>query len=131
MYKGQFKFEIDGKERGFKFGTLCNALFCQGENIKPIEISHRIDNDDPMIDIDYCYYAALAYCKLNKINVDFDKDEVSCWIDEIGKARLAEMFIEAFKTFIPKNASPPMTGEAQQMNGVGKTTQPLESDSAV
>lgn len=128
MYKGLFKFEIAGKERGFKFGTLSNALFCQTEGIKPHEIAERIENDDPMIDIDYCYYAALAYCKLNKVEADFDKEEVSCWIDEIGKPKLSEMFLEAFRTFIPKNVQPPSKGETQ-MNGTGKNTQPLESES--
>lgn len=129
MYKGQFTFKIDGKERGFKFGTLSNALFCKTEGIKPKEVQERILNNDPFIDIDYAYYAAVAYCQINKIDVDFTKEDVACWIDEIGVDRLSEMLIEAFRSYLPKNVSPPKTGEPQ-MNGVGKTTQPLESPNA-
>jgi hypothetical protein len=128
MYKGQFQFEVSGVKRGFKFGTLSNALFCQTEGIKPKDIQDRILNDDAFIDIDYSYYAALAYCQINKIEVDFSKADVSCWIDEIGVTRLGEMLQEAFKSYLPKNVNPPTTGE-QQMNGHGKTTQPLESES--
>lgn len=128
MYKGEFKFKIGDRERGFKFGTLSNALFCQAEGIKPIDIQNRILNDDAFIDIDYAYYAALAYCQVHRIEVDFTKADVSCWIDEMGVERLGEMLREAFKSYLPKNVSPPKEGE-QQMNGVGKTTQPLESQS--
>jgi hypothetical protein len=129
MYKGQFKFEVQGVERGFKFGTLANALFCKGEGIKPLDIQKRILEDDAFIDIDYAYYAALAYCQINKIDVDFTKEDVSCWIDEIGVARLGEMLAEAFKSYLPKNVNPPKAGE-QQMNGVGKTTPLLESQTS-
>lgn len=128
MYKGLFKFEINGKERGFKFGTLSNAIFCKTEGVKPLEIQKRIIEGDPFIDIDYAYYAAVAYCQINKQDVDFSKDDVACWIDEIGVDRLAEMLLESFKTYMPKNVQPPKTG-ASQMNGDGKNLQPLESAS--
>jgi hypothetical protein len=129
MYKGQFQFDIQGIQRGFKFGTLSNALFCKTEGIKPKDIQDRILNDDPFIDIDYSYYAAVAYCQINKKDVDFTKEDVACWIDEMGVERLKEMMIEAFRSYIPKNVLPPKEGE-KQMNGVGKTTQPLESENA-
>lgn len=127
MYKGLFQFEVAGRQRGFKFGTLSNALFCKTEGIKPLDIQKRIIEGDPFIDIDYSYYAAVAYCQINKLEVDFTKDDVSCWIDEIGVDRLAQMLLEAFKTYVPKNVQPPKAGE-QQMNGGGKNLQPLESE---
>lgn len=127
MYKGEFEIEVGGKKRGLKFGTLANAMFCESEGLKPKDIQQRVEEDHPFVDIDFTYYAACAYCRLKGINVDFTKDDVSCWIDEIGKARLAEMLMEAFKVFVPKNVIPPTQGEPQ-MNGVGKNTQPSESE---
>lgn len=126
MYKGQFKFDIQGSERGFKFGTLAVALFCKQEGITPKDFQQRINDGDPFIDIDYAYYAAVAYCQINKKDVDFTKEEVSCWIDEVGSSRFAEMIVESFKTFVPKNVIPPKEGE--QMNGAGKTSPLLESE---
>jgi len=121
MYKGEFKFNIAGVERGFKFGTLSEALFCERESITPKQLRQRISDDDPYIDIDYAYYAACAYCRIKGINVEFTKDEVSCWIDEIGKQRFTDMIVESFKTFVPKNVSPPKEGEPQTI-GDGKSS---------
>lgn len=128
MYKGEFQIEILGVKRGFKFGTLSNALFCQAENIKPKEVQERILEGHAFIDIDYAFYGALAYCQIHKIEPNFSKVDVSVWIDEIGSERLTEMFTEAFKTYLPKNEVP-LKIQGEPLNGIGKTTQPLELES--
>lgn len=102
--KGLVKLTIDGKERFLKVGTLSKAIFCEIENIKPADMAERLQNPQPFTIINFVFAGAQAYCDLEKIDADFDKKDVSQWIDEIGEDEIARRVSVAMVTYEPKNA---------------------------
>lgn len=105
MFKGEVKITVFKKERGLKFGTLSFGLFCEAEGIKLSEVEDRIKNPGHFTEINLMYAAAVAYCKIYGIEIDFTKEQVSAWIDEVGSSVIANKMLDALKSPSKKNTS--------------------------
>lgn len=104
MFNGEVKITAQGKERVLKFGTWSTALFCESEKIPLKQMNERLMNPGPFTQINLVHSAAVAYCDLNKMEVDFKLQDVSIWIDEVGETEMAEKIVDAMKTYgTPKN----------------------------
>lgn len=104
MFSGEIVIHVKGADRTLKFGTLSSALFCEAEGIKLKEMGHRISNPEPYSQINLIHTAAVAFCRINKKDVDFSLDDVTEWIDEVGEDRLAAMILEAMKVDFEKKS---------------------------
>lgn len=104
MFTGEIVINVKGAERTLKFGTLSSALFCEAEGIKLKEMGARITNPEPYSQINLIHSAAVAYCKISKVEIDFTKEEVTEWIDEVGEDILATRILEAMKVDFDKKS---------------------------
>lgn len=84
MFTGQFDIEVGGKKRTLRFGTLCFAMFCEAEGIEFSGMIDRMVKPKPFSFINLFHSAAVAHCRINKIEPDFSIEDVSEWIDECG-----------------------------------------------
>lgn len=117
MFTGEFSIKTKGGKRTLKFGTLSFALFSEAEGIDLREISERISNPKPYTQINLIHSAAVAYCKINKKDPDFDLAEVSAWIDEVGEAPLADLIVQAMRTHVEKNRPAPIKAGQKRVGG--------------
>lgn len=84
MFTGEFTIEAKGKKRHLKFGTLCFAMFCEAEGIEFSGMIDRMVKPKPFSFIHLFHSAAVAHCRINKVEPDFSIEDVSEWIDECG-----------------------------------------------
>jgi hypothetical protein len=115
--KGIFEFEIEGKKRGFKFGTYAFAVACDQDKsvlsdlLKKIGVPYEVDGEkraDPvniMSLLNVFYGAAVHYAKHKKQGVDFTPDEVSDWLDELGLEKVNGYLQEGLNQYSPKNST--------------------------
>ena len=88
--------EIGGKVVNFHFGT---AMFEQLEE-KGLSLSNFKDAmSEKMFSTttEILYQAAIAWCKVNKKDVDFDRVDVTCWVDEMGINEAVNLITEGLK----------------------------------
>lgn len=106
--KGIISKEVDGKVRHFHFGT---QMFLQLEDagITLSNMQEKMKEKMFNTTIEIMYNAATAYCKVNKKDVDFERDDVSVWVDEIGINDSVNMITEGLKV-LEKNA-PALTAD--------------------
>ena len=94
--KGIISKEVDGKVRHFHFGT---QMFVQLED-QGITLSNMQEKlQDRMFNttIEILYNAATSYCRINRQDVDFEREDVAVWIDEIGINDSVNMITDGLK----------------------------------
>jgi hypothetical protein len=131
LFKGEYTMKLRGKDINLKFGVLSSAFFCEEEKItlsgkkkrdaagNVIEVieegmSERLQNPSPMTFINVFYAAAKAYNQRKGLQIDFTKEDVADWIDEIGLEEAAGILERAMQTYEEpageKNALTPESG---------------------
>lgn len=121
MEKSIFELEIGETVRGFKFGTYSMSITCQEENCTLGELIAKLDNAPPLTVLNVIYGGAVAYCKSKKQKVDFDKSDVSDWLDELGFEVGMRMLKAGLEVYEPKNWPAPETGQKSTKAGQSKT----------
>lgn len=130
IFKAIVDIEINGKKRVFKFGTLSMAIFCELEKMSLKSFSDLFGKDEndesklsPQNVLNLLYSAAAAYNRSQKIEVDFNSDDVADWMDEIGFDKAIILIGQGLSPYNPKNSAPPKEngGEVQEVIGQLKT----------
>lgn len=121
------EFQIEGRTRGFKFGTYTFKLINQLTGEKSIEeVFALLDGSDktPMERIEFkrMFFLACAqhYAMSKKQEIDFNELDVSDWIDEIGYTDMQTYLGELIKVYLEKaskNSKALETGQLQSTNG--------------
>lgn len=112
---GVFSFDINGKKRGFKFGTYGYAEACEKENCDLDELLARVGfgqvkRKPKLKAIIHLYYgAAVQYAEDNGQDIDFSVANVAGWLDYLGAERIQQMLLEGIKQPEIKNGSPSLT----------------------
>lgn len=106
LKKGIVELDLSSGKRTLKFGTLSNSIFCELEGIKLRELEERLKNPEPYSVINFVHSAALAHCRLNKIEPDFTRDDVAGWMDEYSEAYITEMMVKSFEVYAGNAATP-------------------------
>ncbi len=86
------EFEINGKKRGFRFGTYTFKLIYElaGKDVNIEDVFTKLGNrDGSTLDqfeflTTFCYACAKHYALSNKQEIDFTEVDVADWIDERG-----------------------------------------------
>ena len=112
-YKGIVSIEILGQKRGFKFGTMQAAIFCEHKKCKVQGMAELLDGSDLDAQIAWYWAAAAAYARLFK-QVEPSKDEVAAWIDTYGFDKMEAHAVESNKS---PNLESPQTEGNQPQNG--------------
>jgi hypothetical protein len=100
---GIFELEINGKKRGFKFGTWAIAIACEMHGKPQSELYKDLGwGSNQEVDLKALmhmfYGAAVHYCDSKQIKVDFTPADVSDWLDEVGLEKTMEMFVAGFQS---------------------------------
>lgn len=82
--KGIIEKQIDEKIRGFHFGTAMLLMLEEDRGVTITQLNQRMKDRMVTTIVDIFHCAAVSYCKLNKIDVDFDRDDIPQWIDQLG-----------------------------------------------
>lgn len=81
--RGIIEKELGGKKRYLHFGNEMLMLL-EDDGIALSKLNELL-RDKLASTVHKCiHHAALAYCRLNRKEPDFDKVDVSNWIDELG-----------------------------------------------
>lgn len=101
------EFEIEGKKRGFRFGTytfrIINELL--GRDVPIEEVFKRLeDSDVPLVEkfdytVKFCLACAKHYAMTKKQEIDFTEFDVSEWIDELGMTTVQKHMAELVKVY--------------------------------
>jgi hypothetical protein len=104
LVKGTFEFElIDGSKKYFKFGTLASELFCEEEGISSFaQMQERLTNPGPKTAINCALSAAKAHCISKDQAIDFNRGDVSDWLDEIGVEKFFEKIYASLSVYKDK-----------------------------
>lgn len=101
---GHVEFEIDGKQRGFRFGTFAIKVISGLTGISDVhEIFRRIQNQDLDVLLKFYYGCAVHFAEHKKQEVNFNEADVSDWCDELGLDKVNEMTLKLIKTYNEKN----------------------------
>jgi|SRR5688572_24024022 len=107
--------EINGVERGFRFGTYTFKIISEISDLKTIESLFAALKDEPLKFLSVFYFAcAKHYAISKKQEVDFNESDVCDWLDEIGFQESQIMLTELLNSYTLKNMKAPMTGQAAQ-----------------
>lgn len=113
------EFEIEGKTRGFKFGTYTFNLINKLAGTKSTEeVFEKLK--EGTVEFTAAFYLACAqhYCMSKKIEIDFQEVDVIDWLDELGFERTQNITTDLLKIYTTKNLKAPETGlELQSSNG--------------
>jgi hypothetical protein len=92
--KGESEVEIGGRLRVLKFGTNATALFCQlhGIGLGGFATVFSAENITPATYRDLIYCALVSGARKSGSPVDFDKEDVGDWIDELTEEQLTAIF---------------------------------------
>ena len=108
--------EVNGRTRGFVFGTYTLKIIREETGIETVEElwSRLFPGHEKGTSIEYLdfinkfyYSCAKHYAKSKKQDVDFTDADVSDWLDEMGKDKCFEIFNQLVKTFTEKNMTAP------------------------
>jgi hypothetical protein len=96
-------FEINGKKRGFKFGTLAVRMIMELRGLNSInDLIIRMSNAaDIPFTLDILYCAAKSWCMAKKVEIDFTQEDVADWMDEIGLDEATSIINKAFTQYSP------------------------------
>jgi hypothetical protein len=103
--RGIMEREIGGRVRYFHFGTKMFML-CEDHGLTLANFKDRMQEKMFWTTVEMGYNAAVAYCKLNKEEQDFTRDDVCAWVDEVGATEFIEMITEGLKV-LEKNQEAP------------------------
>jgi hypothetical protein len=100
------EFDVKGVKRGFKFGTSTVGMVMEMRGIKTLIdfITAMSDPGNIPFVLDLLYCSAVSYARASKKEVDFTKDDVADWIDEIGVDESFAMINRAFTQYTPKES---------------------------
>lgn len=117
--RNNFEFDIDGKIRGFRFGTYAIAVAQKQNGAKSIGdlfTKLQVEGGDFITLLDLFYGAAMQYADHKKQKPDFSVSDVSDWLDEIGLEKTMELVRQMLYEYTPKNSSPQETlGEPKNL----------------
>ena len=119
MISQTIQVDIEGRQRGFRFGTYALAVACKESGCATVEQFFGsfigVDKPESQLNILNLFYgAACQYANHKKEPVDFNSTDVSEWLDLLGSEKVTEMFTEFLKTYTPKNSTPPASpGDTQ------------------
>jgi hypothetical protein len=114
--------EVNGSVRGFRFGTNTLRIIRKATGIEAIEDvfgglankdGRRSQIDHIMFMNDFLWCCAQDYARSKKESMDFDMQDVSDWIDNIGLEKTKDLIVELVKSYSPKNQPAPETGQIQ------------------
>jgi len=108
--KGVIDLKIGEKTRGLYFGTAMLLQLEEERGITISELNQRMKERMVTTIVDIFYCAAVTYCKLNRIDVDFERDDIPQWIDQLGG------FAEAMRVFNDAMTEPEKNPKALAMN---------------
>jgi hypothetical protein len=115
--KGIFEFEIEGKKRGFKFGTYAMAVACEYDKcvlsdiLKRIGVPYLVDGEKKKDKVNIMsllhifYGAAVHYAEHKKQPVDFSTSDISDWVDELGLEKVNAFLNDGLNQYSPKNST--------------------------
>lgn len=114
------EFEIEGKTRGFKFGTYTFNLINKLAGTKTTEeVFERLKEGSVEFTASFYMACATHYAMSKKLEIDFQEVDVIDWLDELGFDRTQSITTDLLKIYTAKNLKAPETGqEAQSSNGV-------------
>ena len=114
MFDGIQEVEIEGVKRGFKFGPRAIALAEREDGCKAGELFAKIGEGDQLAILNMFYGAALDYCKVQNIKVDFNASTVSDWVFQIGLDTSMQILTDGLTYYTEKNMkAPKMAGAGQ------------------
>lgn len=99
--------EINGINRGFKFGVWVLGQLINKEGLKLDSIKEQVSSDPISFYVNVMYYSALWNCSRSKTEPDFDKEDVYEWIDDLGGigspelVKLQEVFSQSLSGDVP------------------------------
>lgn len=85
--------EIGGKVRHFHFGTQM-FIDLEEKGLSLSKFQSRMQEKMFSTTADILYHAAVSFCKINKQDVDFEREDVSVWIDEMGISDSVQMITD-------------------------------------
>lgn len=100
--KGIQSVEIDGKVRYFHFGTRMFEL-CEEQGVNVAELSEQIKGRVFGTVITVAHASAQAYCELKGEPVDFNRVQVTAWLDEIGLQDFLDIMNAGLQSYQSKN----------------------------
>ena len=106
LKKGVVELDLSTGKRTLRFGTLSNSIFCELEGIKLRDLSERLNTPEPFSVINFMYSAALAHCRLNKVEPDFTRDDVAGWMDEYSEEYIADMMMKSYEVYLGNVQAP-------------------------
>lgn len=80
--RGYIEKEVGGKVRGFKFGTNATAIMCELEGCGLAQLGEAFQTS-AWAQHHLIMSAAIANCRSKNLEVDFNRDQVGDWIDEL------------------------------------------------
>lgn len=113
-FKGQTKIEINGVEREFvwNMGALCELGDLTGLSITML-VGKMMDPSFSFVR-DFMYVGAVQAVHKNKGRIDFSRNDVSVWVEDIGIEKCLRQLSEAIRSpedqEEEKNQSAPETG---------------------
>lgn len=116
MIDGIQEVEVDGVKRGFKFGARAIALAEREDGCKAGELFKKMDQGDQLAILNIFYGAALDYCCVKKIPVDFNSSDVSDWVYLMGIDTSMGILSKGLHTYLEKKVKAP----AKVQTGAGQ-----------
>lgn len=107
MNNGIEEVEIRGVKRGFKFGPRSVALAEREDGCAAGQLFTKMAAGDQLAVLNMFYGAALDYCNVNKLKVDFNSSEVADWVFEIGLEKSMDILTKGLNTYSEKNLVAP------------------------
>jgi hypothetical protein len=103
--KGVFEFELDGKQVGFKLGTMALAIAEEKEGKSLKELLESLTSKDvkTITILNIFYGAAVQYADHKRKPIDFTLSDISDWCEEIGFEKLITVITEGLAQYVPKN----------------------------
>jgi hypothetical protein len=126
------EFEIDGRKRGFNFGTYTFKLINKiaGKELTIEQVFEGLEENKKengptileKIDFRRMFLQACAqhYCLSTRQEIDFTEVDISDWMDELGAEKVNEQMTELLRFYIDKalkNAQALEAGQLQSTNG--------------
>src|SRR5690349_6462169 len=107
MNDGIEEVEINGVKRGFKFGPLAVAIAEREDGCKAGELFKKMSAGDQLAFLNMFYGAAVCYCKVQNVKVDFNSNDTADWFYQIGVQRAADIINNGITFYLEKNAKSP------------------------
>src|SRR5690606_36412024 len=100
------EFQFEGQKGGLKFGNQAVRLIMEMRGIRSLMDLMREMSDPGNIPfvLDMLYCSAVSYAASNKIKVDFTKEDVADWMDEIGLDEATANINKAFTQYSPPDS---------------------------